>query len=245
MENLEFEKKVAKTDKYTISHSMPRMENGDRLNRFDFERRYSQMPHVKKAELVEGVVYMPSPVRIASHAEPHADVITWLGCYRAATPHVALGDNATVRLDLENEPQPDALLRIDEVCGGHSRISADDYVEGAPELIVEVASSTASYDLHDKLRAYQRNGVREYLVWLVGETEFRWHEIVEGVYRRRQPDAEGILESVSFPGLRLDVGALLNGDMRRVLSVLQHGIESDAHQAFIAKLQQTGRTAPR
>jgi Uma2 family endonuclease len=182
------------------------------------------MPEVKKAELIEGVVYVASPVRIQKHANPHARMITWLGVYEAATPGVMLGDNSTVRLDAENEPQPDALLRIDEFCGGQSRISEDDYLEGAPELIVEIAASSASYDLHDKLRAYRRNGVREYLVWLTQEQAFRWYVVVEGEYVLQQPDDQGILRSQGFPGLQLAVEALLAGDMERVLAVLQEGI---------------------
>jgi hypothetical protein len=120
------------------------------------------MPYIKKAELIEGVVYVPSPVRSASHAKPHGVMITWLGTYAAATPGVELNDNATVRLDLDNEPQPDALLRLEERLGGHSRLSPDDYIEGGPELIAEIAASSAAYDLHDKLRAYRRNQVQEY-----------------------------------------------------------------------------------
>jgi Uma2 family endonuclease len=144
---------------------LPPLENGDRLTRREFERRYQARPDIKKAELIEGVVYMPSPVHFRSHSEPHGWIIGWLVAYCAGTPGVRLGDNATVRLDRDNEVQPDALLRIEPEAGGSSRISEDDYVEGAPELIVEIAATSASYDLHDKLQVYRRNGVREYVVW--------------------------------------------------------------------------------
>jgi Uma2 family endonuclease len=224
----------------TTSHltgpQVTRLEAGDRLSRAEFERRYQEMPDLKKAELIEGVVYMASPVRIKHHGEPHGDIITWLGLYKVATPGVMLADNATVRLDLENEPQPDALLRLDEAKGGQSRISEDDYVEGAPELIVEIAASSASYDLHDKRRAYRRNGVQEYLVWLTQEQAFRWYVWQEGEYQLQAPDEQGILRSAMFPGLQLAVEALLAGDMQRVLSVLQAGILSDVHQAFVQTL---------
>ena len=219
-----------------ITPGLPILEGGDRLSRAEFERRYQGMPEVKKAELIEGVVYVASPVRIKHHGEPHGDIVTWLGLYKVATPGVMLGDNTTVRLDGENEPQPDALLRIDEFCGGQSRISEDDYIEGAPELIVEIAASSASYDLHDKLRAYRRNGVREYLVWLTQERAFRWYVLVEGEYELQQPDDQGILRSQGFPGLQLAVEALLAGDMQKVLAVLQEGIASEAHQGFVAQL---------
>jgi Uma2 family endonuclease len=129
---------------------IPPLENGERLTREEFERRYAAMPHLKKAELIEGVVHVPSPARCKQHGKPSAQITTWLGMYEASTPGVEALENATVRLDLDNEPQPDACLRIDPACGGRSRTSEDDYVEGAPELACEVASSSASYDLHDR-----------------------------------------------------------------------------------------------
>ena len=152
-----------------LQHGLPPLENGDRLTRDEFERRYEAMPHLKKAELIEGVVYVPSPVRYRHHGAPHAHLISWLGQYAAGTPGVEVSDNSTVRLDLDNEPQPDALLLIDPTCGGQARFSSDDYIEGSPELVAEVASSAVSYDSHTKLHVYRRHGVREYLVWRVLE----------------------------------------------------------------------------
>lgn len=137
------------------------LESGDRLTRTEFERRYQAMPHLKKAELIEGVVYVVSPVRSRSHGQPHAAIMGWLFTYQVATQGVDLNDNATVRLDLDNEPQPDALLRIEEIVGGQSHLSDDDYIEGALELIVEIAASSAAKDLYDKKRGYRRNGVKE------------------------------------------------------------------------------------
>ncbi|MEN9270991.1 MAG: Uma2 family endonuclease, partial [Thermostichales cyanobacterium HHBFW_bins_127] len=123
------------------SLAIPPLENGDRLTRSEFERRYRAMPHLKKAELIEGVVYiMGSPLRLRSHGEPHGKIITWLGTYQAYTPGVVLGDTPTVRLDADNEPQPDAVLFVP---GRQAVISADDYIQGAPELIVEIAASSA------------------------------------------------------------------------------------------------------
>ena len=132
--------------------TIPILENGDKLTRDEFERRYQAMPDHQKAELIAGIVYMASPLRITQHGNPHARIITWLGNYWSATPGIELGDNATVRLDGDNEPQPDALLRIE--LGGQSTISDDGYVEGAPELIAEIAASTVSIDLHQKLQVY-------------------------------------------------------------------------------------------
>ncbi len=218
--------------------SIPRLENGDRLTRDQFERRYYAMPHVKKAELIEGVVYVPSPLRYKSHGQPHSLIMGWLAVYCAATPGIESADNTTVRLDLDNEPQPDALLRIDAELGGHSRISEDDYLEGAPELIVEIASSSASYDLHDKKKVYRRNGVQEYIVWRVGDRQLDWFRLEQGEYVALTPDKEGMIRSRLFPGLNLPVAALLEGDLATVLAAVQQGIATEAHQTFVSTLAQ-------
>src|SRR5712692_1524440 len=107
--------------------TIPPLENGDRLTRAEFERRYDAMPHLKKAELLEGVVYVPPPVSFDEHGGPHFDLITWLGLYRIATPGVRGGDNASLRLDLDNEPQPDAFLLVLPTHGGQARLSKDGY----------------------------------------------------------------------------------------------------------------------
>jgi Uma2 family endonuclease len=200
--------------------SFPPLESGDRLTRAEFERRYSCRPDIKKAELVEGVVYVASPVRITKHAQPHLHVATWLGVFQGRSPGIIAGDNGTVRLDLDNEPQPDAFLAWDEEHGGQAKLSDDDYLEGAPELVVEVAASSAAYDLHDKLRAYRRNGVQEYIVWQILEERIDWFRLRDGEYVALSPDAKGLVQSEVFPGLRLDVGAMLKGDLDRVLRAL-------------------------
>jgi Uma2 family endonuclease len=217
-------------------HSILPLENGDRLTRDEFERRYAAMPYLKKAELIEGVVHVASPLRYKSHGQPHSDMMTWLGVYRAATPGVEVADNTTVRLDLDNEPQPDALLRIDEACSGQSRISEDDYVEGAPELIVEIAASSASYDLYDKLRVYRRNGVQEYIVWQIAEQKVNWFSLQAGDYITLAPDDTDVIRSRIFPGLNLQVTALLTGDLAGVLAEVQRGIAIEAHRLFIEQL---------
>ena len=213
----------------------PALENGDRLTRCEFERRYAARPDLEKAELIEGVVHVPSPVRTASHAEPHYSLIGWLAAYSAATPGVRGADNATVRLDLDNEPQPDALLRI-ERREGRSRLDEDDYIEGAPELVVEVAASSAAIDLHDKLHAYRRNGVCEYLVWRTGERRIDWYALVQGDYRPLPRTGRGALESNVFPGLRLAAEAMLRGDLAAVLAEQQRGLRTPEHREFVARL---------
>ncbi|MEZ4770928.1 MAG: Uma2 family endonuclease [Caldilineales bacterium] len=216
----------------------PPLNAGDRLSRAEFERRYQARPDLKKAELIEGVVHMPSPVRFVQHSQPHGDLVTWLGVYRAATPGVTRGDNATVRLDNENEVQPDVLLRLDAVLGGRSSITEDDYIAGPPELIVEVAASSVAYDLHSKRRVYSRNGVQEYLVAQAYEQRVDWFVLREGVFEPLLPDAEGILRSEVFPGLWLPVDALWAGDIAAMLRVLQLGLVSPEHTAYVAELQE-------
>jgi Uma2 family endonuclease len=206
---------------------LPPLESGDRLTRPEFERRYTAMPHLKKAELIEGVVYVASPLRAKAHGKPHSAIITWLGVYSAATPGVGCYDNPTVRLDADNEPQPDAVLRVEQ--GGQSRISDDDYIEGAPELIIEIAASSASYDLHDKLRIYRRNGVQEYIVWRTYSQQIDWFYLEDGDYKRQVPNPAGIFQSQQFPGLWLAGAALLAGDLAAVLHTLQQGMATPEH----------------
>lgn len=214
------------------------LEPGDRLTRDEFERRYDAMPHLKKAELIEGVVYMPSPVRLRRHGRPHFRLIAWLGLYEGSTPGLIGGDNSTARLDLDNEPQPDALLLIDPALGGQARISVDDYVEMAPEMVGEVSASSASFDLHTKLQVYRRNGVREYIVWRVLDQQIDWFVLRGGQFQPLAVDPTGLLRSEVFPGLWLDPAALIRGDMPRVFAVVQQGLASPEHAEFVRRLQE-------
>ncbi|UCJ13388.1 MAG: Uma2 family endonuclease [Phormidium sp. PBR-2020] len=208
----------------------PPLENGDRLSYREFERRYAAMPQHQKAELVEGVVYMASPLRFTTHAEPHGCLITWLGVYQSATPATAMGIEPTVRLDSDNEFQPDGVLLIP---GGSSQLSQEGYIQGAPELVVEIAASSAAIDLGDKKRVYRRNGVQEYLVWQIFDEKLDWFYLDEGVYQSLTPDDEGILRSRVFPGLWLNRPQLLQNNLAAVLTTLQAGLQSSEHQAFV------------
>jgi len=210
---------------------------GDRLSRAEFERRYEAHPEITKAELIEGVVYMPTPTHFEGHGEPHGQIITWLGVYTAATPGVRLGDNTTVRLDFENEVQPDALLRLDPALGGRSRITEDDYLEGPPELIVEIAASSASYDVHVKRRVYARSGVQEYLAVQMYERRIDWFVLCEGVYETLAPGEDGVLRSEAFPGLWLHSDAFWAGDLAAILDTLRQGVESPTWAEFSARLK--------
>jgi len=216
---------------------IPPLENGDRLTRAEFERRYDTLPELKKAELIEGEVYMPSPVRHRQHSHPHTRLVTWLGIYETDTPGIEAGDNGSVRLDLDNEPQPDAYLIVRPEHGGQVRISEDDYIEGAPEFVAEVASTSASYDLGKKLSAYRRSGVREYFVWRVLDRQIDWFVNREGRFDLILPTDDGVLRSIAFPGLWLDPAAMVRGDKARVKAILQQGLNSPEHADFVARLE--------
>ena len=179
---------------------------------------------------------MPSPVKHRRHGKPHLRLSGWIAAYMAATPHLDGSDNTTVLLDNAHEVQPDILLRLEPERGGRSRVGLNDYITGAAELIVEVAASSASYDLHDKKRVYAHSGVREYLVVLTYEQAVRWFVLRTGEYEELAPAADGILRSEIFPGLWLDPAALWRQDLAGLLAVLQAGLATPEHAAFVAQL---------
>ena len=196
----------------------PGLENGDRLGVAEFMRRYQARPGLRKAQLVEGTVHMPSPVNATHHAKPDGIIQLWLGTYSLNHPELEVFPNATLLLDGDNAVQPDAIL-CRPTAGGRVWLDAEGYLHGAPELICEICSSTASIDLHAKFQAYRRNGVSEYLVWLVHEKRVLWHELVDGGFVAKKEKA-GKLTSTIFPGLTLDVKALLKLDKAKVIKGL-------------------------
>jgi Uma2 family endonuclease len=223
---------------------IPPLENGDHLTRDEFERRYDATPGLKKAELIEGRVYITPAVPMHAHAAPHAELVGLLGVYKAATPGTCGGNSGHIRLDSDNMPQPDACLLIQPSYGGQSNISADDYLEGAPELIGEITYNSASYDLHEKFRLYRRHGVREYIVWRTRDREFD-HFVIRQTEYQRVSAVGGLLRSEVFPGLCIDTAALLDNNLALALKSLQQGIDSPEHQTFIAALRQrAGQTGP-
>ncbi len=221
-----------------VSPGIPILKQGDQLTRDEFERRYEAMPEVKRAELLEGIVYMPSPVSYSQHGGPHLAFCGWLMYYITFTPGVGGGDNTTVRLDLDNEPQPDGLLFQEPSHGGRIVLGPRGFIEGAPELVGEIASSSVNYDMHTKLRVYRRNQVQEYIVWRVEEAAIDWFILRKGEYVRLSANQAGIYQSEVFPGLWLDAAALIRSDLPTVLRVLEQGIASPEHAAYVARLQQ-------
>ncbi len=221
----------------SVKPSVKPLENGDRLNRVEFEKRYDLLPPHKKAELIDGVVYIAPALRYKSHGLPHGSLMGWLGFYAANTLGVELADNATVRLDLDNEPQPDALLRIRSEFGGQSHISDDDYIEGAPELVVEISGSTVSYDLYDKLNVYRRHGVQEYIVWRVYDQAIDWFYLENGEYVKLEINNLGIMESRIFPSLVLSINQLVQGNLAEVLALQQKQFKTKKHKNYCQELR--------
>jgi hypothetical protein len=228
--------RITKATKKT--QDVPPLQNGDHLTVEEFEHRYESMPEVKKAELIEGIVYMPSPVTQDFHGNPAAIVITWLGVYAAYTPGTEHGDNSTLKLQRgASEPQPDALLLQLAEYGGQSHKDEDGYIVGAPEVLAEIAASSVAYDLHEKLFSYEKNGVLEYIVWRVEDEAVDWFFLRGGKFIRLKRGSDGIYRSKVFPGLWLDPAALVAGNLARVLEVVQQGIASPEHARFVDKLK--------
>lgn len=197
---------------------VPSLENGDHLSAREFLRRYEAMPEVKKAELIQGIVHMASPVRLDLHGKPDALIQGWLCVYAASHPEATHATNVTVRLDSDDVAQPDAVLFLDAAHGGKAAVDESGYLSGAPELVVEIAASSVSRDAREKLVSYRRAGVAEYLLWRVLDEEIDWFLLEEDEYRPIQPE-EGLLRSRVFPGLALPVAAALSGDLATVLGV--------------------------
>jgi Uma2 family endonuclease len=218
--------------------TLPPLEAGQHLDQPTFHERYEAMPDDTWAELVGGVVYMPSPVR-NEHSEPDDDVAYWLGHYKRYTKGLRSGKNATVILDVSAEVQPDGHLRIPQALGGQTRIERG-FIVGAPELVVEIARSSRHYDLNEKKGDYERAGVREYLVIELDPNRIHWFIRGRNRFRKLRPGPDGIYRSEVFPGLWLDPEALYDEDLDRLIEVLEQGLATPEHAAFAAELLRRG-----
>ena len=218
----------------TRAQSIPQLVDGEYLDQPTFHARYEAMPPETRAELVGGkVCIMSSPV-LSRHWRSHSYMATWLGTFQARAPVVEAMDNGTTILGIGGEVQPDGGLRLLPEYGGRTIEDADGYIEGGPELLVEVAVSSVNYDLRLKKRDYEQAGVQEYVVVLPKQPAVRWFCLQDSAYQEMQPDADGIFRSRVFPGLWLDPEALLRDDTAKVLDVLQDGLQSDAHREWMA-----------
>ena len=218
------------------AHTLPPpLRQGERLTRDEFMRRWEAMPDLKHAELIDGIVYMPSPV-----SKPHSRfefiLAQWLGTYERSTPGCEGGMEGTWLMGNREVPQPDLAFRILPAYGGQSTEEGE-YTAGSPELILEVATSSRSRDLGVKLKMYERKGVREYLIAITRQQRFLWKELTPDLgYQPLEPGADGVIRSRCFPGLWLDPNALWSRDLPRLFAVLQQGLDTPEHAAFVARL---------
>lgn len=217
----------------SVQSAVPTLTLGDRLTRSEFERRYEVMPNPNKAELVDGCVQIRSMAQWPLRANAVGRLISWSGYYVSFTPFLIGARNATIRIDGNSEVQPDATILVDPAQGGQSIVGADDFIERAPEWLAEVSGASSDLDLHTKLAVYRRNGVRECVVWRVLDQQIDWFSLRSGEFVPLKADGAGILCSEAFPGLWLDAPALIRGDMPRVLEVVQQGLASPEHAAFL------------
>jgi Uma2 family endonuclease len=216
------------------SASLPALEAGDHLDQKTFHERYEAMPEDFRAELIGGIVFVPSPLK-RPHGRAHVLLSHWLAAYEIATPGTLVFDSATTILDPQAEPQPDLCMLIANPLHGQTR-EKDEYIVGAPELIVEVASSSESIDLHRKRDDYERTGVKEYLVALLRQERIAWFIRRNAHFEELPAAGDGVFRSEVFPGLWLDATALLYQDHRRLLDVLQQGLATPDHAQFVARL---------
>ena len=221
------------------SSSLPPLENGDHLDQRTFHERYEAMPEDTRAELIGGIVFMSSPLK-RPHGRTHTKIMAWLSEYEDATPGIEAFDNASTILGPESEPQPDACLLISPEKSGQTR-EEDEYIVGAPELIVEVASSTESIDLHRKRTDYEQAGVKEYAVVVIHQAYVLWLVARNGQFTELAPGPDGIYRSEVFPGLWLEPTALLRHDGAGLRAVLHQGLASPEHASFVAQLASQGQ----
>jgi len=234
---------------------IPPLRDGDRLSGAEYWRRYLASPEGTRAELLSGVVYLHrrgegdrfpedahmAPANDGLHGEPQMGLSTWIGHYAVYTTGTRASLQPTLNLPTsQTKPEPDSLLRVLPECGGGSRHDAKGWLHGVPELVCEMANTSAATDLGVKYDNYEANGIAEYIVWRTAAGLFDWFVLKRKTYVPLAPDpADGYLKSIAFPGLWLDVAALLAGDGRTVLAVLQKGLATAEHAAFEAKLAAT------
>jgi len=205
---------------------------GERMTLEEFLRCWDELPGLKNAELIDGVVHVPSPV---SHEHGVLDTLThlWLAYYAQATPGCQAGNNSTW-LMLGSAPQPDAYLRILPASGGQSR-DGRIYTSGAPELVVEICLTSTEVDFGPKLKLYQRAGVREYLTFELFRKSIVWRVLAGDVYLAQEA-SDGIFRSQFFSGLWLDVAAFWADDGAKMLAALNAGLALEEHQGFVERL---------
>jgi Putative restriction endonuclease len=207
---------------------------GQKLDQSTFHDRYEAMSPGTRAELINGVVYMPGPVG-PEHGRALVPTLVWLSYYQENTPGVEVLDNTSTALYPKGEPQPDAQLRILPEYGGRTQTKRR-LIRGVPEMVVEVSHASRFTDLGPKFDEYERVGVLEYTVLALEPNEILWFELRQGRLVELPPSSDGLFRSGVFPGLWLDPAALMAGDTRRLREVVDAGLATPEHAAFVARL---------
>jgi Uma2 family endonuclease len=217
----------------TRPKDFPELHSGDHMTREEFHRIYERMPENFKAELIGGIVYVASPMR-RPHGTNHLFLSAVVTAYSANTIGVEAGDNTTILLGREDEPQPDLYLRILEEYGGNSKVTKDEYIEGSPEWIAEVAHSSKAIDLNLKKFDYRRNHIQEYVVMSLKERKLRLFDL--SADKELHPDPDGIYRMRAFPGLWFHGEALFAKNYHLLMNTLAVGMGSPEYVAFVKKL---------
>ena len=211
--------------------------DGDCLSVNEFLRRYLPYRRHLKAELINGLVSLNRGVRADLEDLSNSVIQSWVRSYAGLTPGTRMDVNTIVILAWDTVPQPNIVLRVLSENGGKSRMTDGGTLKDAPELMVDFTTSHQTFDIRDKLGAFRRHGVAEYLVWWANDQKLDWFCLEQGKYALNLPDSNGVLTSPSFPGLRLNLSALLNRNSAAVMATLRRSLESSEHAGFVARLE--------
>jgi Uma2 family endonuclease len=214
---------------------VPPFQSGDAMDQPTFHELYEATPPGFRAELIGGIVYMPSPVA-PRHGKPHGMLGGWSTVYCESTEGTEAFVDTTMIMARDSEPQPDLSLIVYPEAGGQLEVSAKGYFEGAPELAVEIAHSSRSIDLNAKKRDYELYGVREYIV-VEAKTQIVHWFVRRGAKFVDLATDGGVFKSRAFPGLWLDPEAIFDRSPKRLLATLRLGLATPEHAKFAAKLR--------
>lgn len=225
---------AALPDNLPANSPLAELHSGDKMTREEFHRAYEEMPEDFQAELIGGIVYVASPLKLP-HGKFHLTLGSLFCAYEAVTSGVIAADNVSVFLSHEDEVQPDLVLILSNKVGGQSIETADEYVQGAPELVAEIAHSSRAIDLHRKKQSYDAAGVLEYIVLSLHPLQLYWFDLKTG--SRMTADERGILRSKVFPGFWINEVALCKRDGITLTETLNQGLQSEEHKAFVEQLR--------
>ena len=228
-----------------------RLRDGERIPPDEFRRRCGVLEAVGvdfRVEYVNGVVRMMPPPNFAGHTHPIRVMQGLLSAYTRQTPGVIDYTESGVTLPVEEtsaDVSPDLCLVVQPGRGGQMSVDDAGYFVGPPELVVEVANSSLSYDLGEKRDLYEAAGVQEYLVHATRERRLLMMRRDGDRFRTVMPDADGVLASRIFPGLVFDTAAIIADDIAAAEATLDRVMQSPevaaAHQNLVASLAEAAK----